>query len=195
MASAQPATDQEGIGFGIRAGLTASNVAVSAQGATVSLTSRIGLSGGGFVEIPIARNVAIQPELLLAMKGANASAPQYDETLALTYLDFPILVRFRFSIPRKDIGPYLYGGPVLGVLLTATGSSTVNGKTTDTNIKNQINSVDIGFAFGGGVQFGRLMADARYTVGFRSVFKQVQSNDIQGSATNRAISVMLGIKF
>ena len=187
-AGAQSGAGKEDVGYGIKLGLSSANVAVSAEGVTPSLTSRIGVTGGGFVEVPIARNVAIQPELLLAMKGATVSASQYDETLALTYLDFPILVRYRFSIPGKDVGPYLYSGPVLGVLLTATGSSTVNGKKTDTNIKNQMNSVDIGLAFGGGVQFGRVLADARYkTVGFRSIFGQVQSNQIQGSRNEQGL--------
>src|ERR1043165_1605098 len=57
--------------FGVRAGLSKSNVYATSSG--LSTSSKNGLSAGVFMAVPVGSFLGIQPELIFIQKGFNGS--------------------------------------------------------------------------------------------------------------------------
>ncbi len=55
--------------FGVKAGITSSNLKFSGVGQNLSFDSKIGFYGGVFAEIGVAENFAVQPEILYSLLG------------------------------------------------------------------------------------------------------------------------------
>lgn len=111
--------------FGIIGGvdfstLTGNNVSNAA--------SRTGFMGGLFLGIRINPSVEVEPEVLYAMKGSDFSGT--DTTVALNYIEIPILVKYSFS---PNGGIYVLAGPAVNFDVSSdvppiptTGGSSVN---------------------------------------------------------------------
>ncbi|UZR99961.1 porin family protein [Chondrinema litorale] len=86
------------IGFGLKIGTNYSNV-YSTEGEEFKSNPKFGLATGFFATIPIYRNLAIQPEILLSQKGFKATGKVFNETYELkrttTYIDVPILLMLK----------------------------------------------------------------------------------------------------
>jgi hypothetical protein len=97
--------------FGIIGGvdfatLTGNNVSNTA--------SRTGFMGGVFLDVAINPSVAVEPEILYAMKGSDFSGT--DTTVALNYIEVPILIKYSLS---ADGGMYLLAGPAVNFDVSA----------------------------------------------------------------------------
>jgi hypothetical protein len=167
----------------------------SDSGVTVSPSTRTAWLVGAFVEIPIAKNIAFQPELMYTEKGADYSAllavagVTGSATMKLSYLDIPLLVRF--DIPTTgSVVPYVYAGPNIGFLLRAKVTAT--GQPHD-DVKSDMNTTEFGIAFGGGVRFGRVLAEVWYTQGLTNVLTDAAAGG--SKATNRVFSILGGVRF
>lgn len=169
---------------------------------SVTLSNRQVLLAGGFFEVPLARHIAIQPEVLFVMKGRRVSINQAgltaDSTAKFTSLDVPVLVRV--DVPtRGAITPYLYAGPNIGFVLTAkavttlSGSVTTPGTSQETDVKDTLKSTEVGVAVGGGVRLGRLLAELRYTRGLTNILADPGSSGVK--VTNHALAVIGGVRF
>jgi hypothetical protein len=183
------------VAIGVKGGLSVANVSIEAEGITVSMSSRTGYIVGGFVEMPIGPNLAVQPEFLLTTKGTSYSYSGYVDDLKLTYLDVPVLVKYKVARKGTNIVPYVFGGPTIGLLLSATETTTYKSTTTDSDVKSAMNSLEVGLTFGGGVQVGKVMVEGRYTVGLTNIVSTEELNGIDGSAKNRALAIMAGVRF
>src|SRR5215211_3888433 len=82
--------------FGITAGM---NSATVAGDDTEDASRRTGLIAGILLVVPIAPNVAIQPEFLYSMKGAKFDDTDVTGTVKIDYAEIPILLRF--DVPRS----------------------------------------------------------------------------------------------
>ncbi len=182
------------VGGGVKVGVNVANVSIREGGTTASQGNREALLAGVFLHIPIVRHVAVQPEVLFDMKGATAPAGFPSQgVVRFTSLDFPVLLRV--DVPSGGaIVPYGYAGPAVEFLLRAKAESTLSGTVREENVKGDMKSAEFSIVAGGGVRFGRFLAEARYTRGLTNVLTDLAS---RGSAklTNHAIALIGGMRF
>jgi hypothetical protein len=78
-------------GKGLKAGIDLSNMHGSAAD---SFKVRVGSQGGGFVNYSFTPDLAVQVELMFAMKGAKSPFASRDEAPKVNYLELPVLLKF-----------------------------------------------------------------------------------------------------
>jgi len=191
------ATASAQVVVGAKGGLNIAGMSLGGDASNLNLSHREVWMAGGFVEIPVARRVAIQPEALYTMKGAEYSAPSPGgaigvATLELSYLDVPVLLRV--DVPTAGtVVPYIYAGPNVGFRLSAKAASTIGSAHQEEDIKSTTTSTEVGIAFGGGVRFGRVVAELRYTQGLTNVVADAASSS--ATAKNHGFQVIAGVRF
>ncbi|TYP75201.1 outer membrane protein with beta-barrel domain [Aquimarina intermedia] len=185
---------EEAVRFGAKAGL---NIASITGDFTDELSSKIGFTLGGVVEIPVSDKFAFQPEVLFSTQGAKYEDSDVgfsdESTVKLSYINIPMMAKFYVAE-----GLSLQAGPQLGILVSAKdeGEYTEQNVTVeyDTDIKDDLSTVDFGLNFGLGYQLeGGLFFDGRYNLGLSNI------NDYEGSDNvnqkNSVIQFAVGYKF
>ena len=139
--------------FGIKGGLNLATLC----GESDVYSNKTGFHLGMLYHIHISQHFAIQPELLYSMQGAKVKNSIFKNNLTLNYVNIPILAQYMF-----DNGFRLETGPQPGILVSA--KQNYNG--TDLNIKDDLNSFDLSWAFGVGfITHKKWGIDARYNLG------------------------------
>jgi len=143
--------------LGIKGGLNMYSIQNDIIDFDQAVSFHLGLLG----HIHLGRQLAIQPELVYSVQGAVAKS---GAKIELTYLNVPVLFQYMF-----DNGFRLQAGPQVGFLLSA--NSKHNGVETD--IKNNIKSVDV--SLGAGVGYvhppSGVGFDIRYNFGLSNINK------------------------
>lgn len=197
--------------FGIKAGLSSSGLqgdAVKSLGSLIDLSNgmittgnRNGYFAGGYVGIPMGKNISIEPGLYytqkgyelrgalnikgLAFLGANAKSQ-----LQSQYLDIPLLLKADFG------GLQLFAGPQFSYLMNANLHSTAgalgfNILNNNTDATGQFNRWDAGVTGGAGYQFTNgLNLSASYDYGLSKIDVNKNLN-----AYNRGVKVGIGFRF
>ena len=149
--------------FGLKGGVNFANIS-DAWGNTSS--TQFNVNAGVFFHMPVARRVAIQPELYYSGQGDQFTGGNDH----LNYLNLPILLKF-----SSRTGLYFETGPQFGFLVSA--NSTYQGVTTD--IKSDIASGDFAWVFGLGfkIPLSPVGIDLRYNAGLSNI------NNAQGDNT------------
>jgi|RhiMetdeSRZDD1v2_1073273.scaffolds.fasta_scaffold01087_30 outer membrane protein with beta-barrel domain len=163
---------------GIKGGLNIADVS--------SMNGDNRLSGhfGFFLNSRLNRNWAIQPELLYSGQGQQFVSAGREYTLALNYLQVPIMFQF---YPAKQV--YLEFGPQVGFMLSAKIKDNENDNKTE--VDNGYKNVDAGLALGFGIQATPMLGFyARYNAGLSDITK----ND-NGDYYNRVGQIGISIKF
>jgi len=167
-----------------------------------SYDMKTGVALGVFAVYKVNDNLSIQPELLYTQKGMEEEwaytgqlydasgnpyswwVPETDSSkweVKLDYIEIPVLVKYSIS-PGGDVCPFVFGGPALGILMSA--------KVDSEDIKKYCNSTDIGLVLGGGVELeSGISIDLRYDMGMTKIFKEGDSK-----SKNTVISLMVGYK-
>ena len=163
-------TFAQGIKVGIKGGVNLSKVVN--KDLTIKPDYKKGFSGGFFASFGLGP-LAFQPEALFTMKGAQLKEELLsvvnNVNINMNYLEIPILAKI--SIPlTKGVRINLLAGPSVALKLSAKSVSEIAGKSVDENIKDMKNT-DFGLAFGGGIKFGALSIEGRYTPGLTSIGK------------------------
>ena len=177
--------------LGIKAGLDMANL----TGDDVSDTSiKMGAVGGAFMCYKVTDLVAIQPEVLFAMKGAKWDSAGYEVNYKINYIEIPVLLKVLLPTEGK-IKPALYAGPAIGILMSSKAS---NGEEVD--MKDETKSTNFslvaGAALGYQLEKGAIFAEARYDVGLATIGKT--EDDVDGeepSIKTSDIMVMVGYAF
>lgn len=117
----------------------------------------IGFHGGAFFSFLLGNNLAIQPEAIFSSQGAKLENAGQKENFKVTYLNVPVLVKFRFNG-----GFYLEAGPQVGFKL----NEDVPNNTIDNFAKNLDLSIDAGLGFHSSSGLG---IGARYSAGISKV--------------------------
>ena len=182
---------QQGVCFGIKAGLNLENIIGLNSGTGVvgvseneSSKMTFGVHAGGLARIGFDDHWALVPEVLYTTGGAKRTVAQTytilgttntshtEGTFSLSYIQVPIFVNYQF-----DNGIFLEAGPYLAFLVGKTVSSTTtdeNGNTT-TSLGSQdqkVNGFDWGVGAGIGYRFcGGLGFNLRYNYGLNHVYK------------------------
>lgn len=136
-----------------------------------------------------AENPDLQYEtgLLYTQAGAKNDALIASTEYQLEYLAIPVGVQYRLSGEERSYW-YARGGLTLAALMSAKSKSTFLGISSETDIKDQVNSFDILPYIGIGSMWAigeshRLGLDLNYTRGLMKVFKDTSSNS-EGLAIN-----------
>jgi hypothetical protein len=161
----------------------------SLSGEDVSgVSPRSGVSGGLFVRTDFNRNFGIQGELNIMLKGAaNDFTVAFNdyETIELNYIQVPILLRAALPV-SDDFVPALYAGPSVSV---SVGNTFTAAEGADNNLFTEdVHHFQYEATVGAGVQYKRLLLDARYDIGLVNAF-------VFSDAKNRFFSVSLGYLF
>lgn len=198
-----PAQDQLEMEKGLMVGINFSNFKGDDSD---SLETKTGVAGGGFVRFNVSPSVAIQPELLYSMKGAEFSELGVNFRLKLTYLEIPVLLRF--TIPTEgNVAPALFAGPSVAFNISSKISADSAGISADVDIDNA-RSVDFGLVLGGAVTVGsgnaKFFIEGRYNLGLTNAYEDVDSPglfdlvDLAGNAPdlkNSGFMIMVGVSF
>jgi len=195
---AQSAVPLPAVRYGLVVGLNSSTMSGDVAKDVLRLT---GLIGGILLNVPVSANFAIQPELLLSMKGARLSDPHASEPYHVVthsgphidYAEIPILLRF--DVPRSGkVKPFFYGGPALSFKVSCEfdaeglGGSFVQSCDEAADGGAEFKSIDYGLVVGGGLAFDR--SNRRFTVSARYNHGLANVAD-PGSAKNRVISLIV----
>ena len=179
--------------FGVIAGVNLANI----RGDGADGDARTGLVVGVTARIPFAANLAFQPELHFSQKGSRFRDEDFSGTLALSYAELPLHLRYEVPV-SGGVRPYLLAGPTLAL---RTGCSVSGGgiSVDCDEIEDFIGSegdgfkrVDFGLSIGGGVDFpiggrtGTVMA--RYGYGLADLADAT-------TAGNRVIQFGVGLRF
>lgn len=156
----------QGVKFGIRGGLTISNLDFD-DVPTMTNKHRNSFYIGFFADLGLSKTISIAPEIQFSPEGAKA------EVLHLDYIQAPILIKFRLSEKIK-----LGVGPQVGLKVH---------KEND-GVKN------FGYSGVGAIEYKlshMIYADVRYIYGISNVF----DDDLMVSAKNTNIQIGVGYRF
>jgi hypothetical protein len=189
-----PAAAQD-IVAGLKGGLNVSTIPdfATAVGETgLDTSSRAVLAIGGFVALPVAPQLDIQPELFYTQKGlrfVGSEAFEGDNTVKLTYIEVPVLAVYRFAADRTRTG-YVLAGPAFGF----NTSAKVDGDAGEVDVDDDVKGTEVSLVFGGGYAFGRLLAEARWTEGLTSLNEQNEFV-LEQEVRNRTFTFLVGVRF
>lgn len=172
----------QSVSFGLRGGINIAKETASASGVSLSTDSKVGLMLGTYLTVMTSEKFGIQPELVYSSFGGSATANGQSATDSFNYLSLPVMLRYNAS---EIIS--IQAGPQLGFLLSATTSSG----SQSINVKDGLNGIDFGGAFGLGFDFGAFNAGARYYLGLSNIAKNVPSGS-DAKLTNSAIQIFVG---
>ena len=174
---------------GVTGGVNLSTLSLSPdQGVTFRRLP--GWAAGIFFGSPPEYGVALQPEVLVSVKGTKDSAtPSLGGSFQLMYLDIPVLFRV-FPLQVGKVRVYEFGGPFFSFLLHTCGKPNSGGACQDAS--QQFTSRDAGFTVGAGLDIERFMVDVRASFGIANTADETLT-DIK--YRTRSISVMGGFRF
>jgi hypothetical protein len=136
---------------GIAFGMTSFSEKASVSGLTVSMDSKMGITGGAMLDISLMDLVSIEPGLFYTMRGFKMEESGVTVTENLSYLTVPVHAKIKFVTPV--VKPYALAGVNLGFLLSAKDKAEGGGQSVDEDIKDSMNVIDLGLDFGLGVEF------------------------------------------
>lgn len=193
----------EKIKIGIKAGLNISSLTFDES--ELESSKKTGFTAGVMAEILLAKNFAIQPELLYSQQGmkfsysdAEVSNSHYKSTVNLNYLNIPVMLKYYVAK-----GFSVQAGPQIGILLKANNNYQDNflgyENREDFNLKEYSNGIDTSVNFGLGYQFkDKFYADARYNLSYSDIFKEANPTGnyiINTDMKNRVFQITIGYFF
>ncbi|KIO53450.1 porin family protein [Flavobacterium hibernum] len=187
--------------LGVKAGLNISSLTFDES--ELSSSSKTGFTAGVMVEIPLAKNFSLQPELLYSQQGTKTSFFDQDVTnsnfkgrIELNYLNIPLMLKY-YVIKGLSI----QAGPQIGLLLKANSKYQDNflgyENQESFNLKKYSNGIDTSINFGLGYQFkDKFYTDFRYNISYSNVFKDGDANYfINHDMKNRVFQITIGYFF
>ncbi|MDD4310449.1 MAG: porin family protein [Candidatus Cloacimonetes bacterium] len=149
---------------------------------------------GALMQLPLANNIIIQPELMYSIKGYKTPNNEYFKGMSYHYVQIPILCKYSVEIPDIKIQPYL--GPNVGFLFIAWQETKNKNDFWDWTLEDDYfsyardyrNSLEIGLSVGAdAVIMNNIMVGLRYELGLTNTFKKEYGNE-----KNRVIMLNLG---
>ena len=189
--------EQPGLtGFGIIGGMIFSKLSLGDGNALDNAKNRTAFTGGAFFTLELGSILAIQPEVLLTMKGTRASNPTQnfttgDLTLSMDYIEIPLLLKAYIPVKNPNLRPNLFAGPAIAFLINCrVGEDVISGTRDCANGGPTIKDTDTSIMFGAGLDFMQnFTAQVRFDMGLQDVDEE------QGTAKNKSIMLMIGYFF
>ena len=136
-----------------------------------------GFNAGLLGHIHLAKQLALQPEVVFSAQGAKYTVAGVDTKLKLVYVNIPILLQYMF-----DNGFRLEAGPQLGILASAKS----NTRDVNTDFKSSLETVEFGVT--AGISYVRPSTgfgiDVRYNLGLSNINKNAEV-----TSTNRGVQI------
>ena len=184
---------------GLKAGLASSTMSISGDdGFMPDLKSVTEFMIGGYLTLPVAGNLSIQPEALYIQKGAkyieSFGGEDIEASMRIDYIEIPVLARLEFP-SAGALTPIVYAGPYAAFKVSAKNKISAPGYSQEETLEG-VKSTDFGLAFGGGLEFELgsmvLMLEARYHLGLSAT----NDSDEDGvSLRNRTLEAGIGLGF
>jgi hypothetical protein len=180
----------QGLTTGVKGGVNFAEVVFEGPDSSLSLDWRVSGVVGGFVRFPMLSWLDLQPEALYSMKGGKREEGGIESKVLIDYLEVPVLGR----IPLGGSGTryFAVAGPYFGVRLRAKAKAEFSGSTEELDISEDVERFHIGAVVGGGVEFGTIILDGRYSFGFSDIDSDT-SDEVK--TRNRVVSVTVGFRF
>lgn len=181
--------------FGIKGGATYADAAFIDQFTSKALLRKV---GGGFVTLPLSERATVQLEALYIERGFSTSGLHQDgSSTRMSYLDFPILLRFRPTPNAGRVRPILLGGAYWGheVACRLEGGVAQFEESNSCEGRFQRRGVaDVGLIVGAALEVTTADAwfvtlEARYHYGVRNLHWDPASDGAQA----RNLSAMAGV--
>jgi hypothetical protein len=174
-------------------GLNVSTVTLKTNGAKSVPEKPVGIHFGGYCKIPLTRNFAFQPALLLSAKGSNYTIDSVDYSLSPIYVEVPLIAMYSFGSDAIKIS--FFGGPYFAC--GAGGYKIEQGGELNTisygsGKNNDLKRFDIGLNFGAGLQIGGLLISAQYGKGISNVSPETP---IYSEMKNKVIGISISSLF
>lgn len=176
------------------------------------ITSLFRFGAGIVLDVTLSKHLHARIEPMYLQKGGKIEegsdpANQPEGLIKSSSIEFPILVQYTFG---DKIQPYLIAGPSVGFNLNSELSFDLTGLEFIGDLSESTAPVDLGFAFGGGIQLPvnmvKLFLEVKYTYGLINQQENGTVKLISGSYefdmdlnkdedkfTNRGLQIMLGI--
>ncbi len=150
------------VSLGVEAGINLANLANQYEGETVSGQIKVGFNGGLFANIPVSRNLSIQPGVKYSLKGSQytrntdsagstllggISHYESKNKLSLHYVEIPVNFVYTFGKEGSPSKFFVGAGPYVSFLVNAQEryklkETLSNGQTADD--VNGIANLEIG---------------------------------------------------
>jgi hypothetical protein len=193
---AAPAKAATTFNFGLKAGVSFSNVAWSDDDGSEKTLVRP--TFGAFALVNLTPSLAIQPEINYLVTGEWWSYDGGKDIEEFTYLHIPILLKARLMKEGKII-PFAVAGPAIGFLLSA--------KEMDEDVKAFFKSTDFGLDFGVGAETAlgdklKGVIDLRFYLGLTNAYSApaimitaLPMAPMDFTMHNRALTLTFGLVF
>jgi hypothetical protein len=160
------------ISYGVKGGLNVANIG----GEDIEDNkAKLGFHLGGFVNVPVAEKISIQPELVYSLQGVKFDG---DARYNLSYLNIPVIARY-----TTQSGFFGETGPQLGFLMSAKAKE--DGESS--NVKDFFKKTDFSWAFGVGyLTQSNVGVSARFNLGLSKL-----DEDGEAKIFNRVFQVGL----
>lgn len=188
--------------LGARAGLGFANLSFNPDVTSgVTKSSRTGFQFGAMAELSFSAMIAIQAEpMFVTGAGCQLSGAGGKDTYELSFLEIPVLVKFKVPITKSELTPYFFAGPNLVFVMSSKDLLELNNTPSkETNNSDLTSSVVFAIDFGAGAGFKvapliTVMMDVRYSLGLSNLL-----ND-KGGAANQSIKtngfqIVAGVMF
>lgn len=164
----------QNVNIGIKGGLNIYNINNSNG---VKYDNLLGFNLGLIGHIHLAKQLALQPELVYSAQGAKFTSSGVESKIQLGYINVPLLLQYMF-----DNGFRLQAGPQVGFLVNAK----IKKPNSTIDVKDSYKKVDVGLGAGIGyvnpaTNFG---IDARYNLGLSNI-----NENTSAKSTNRGFQV------
>lgn len=199
--SATVMAQTEKVKLGVKAGLNLSSL--SFDESELNSSNKTGFTAGIMVEVPLAKNFSLQPELLYSQQGTKSSFSDsdvtnshYKSTIDLNYLNIPVMLKY-YVIKGLSV----QAGPQIGILLKANNKYQDNflgyENQESFDLKDYATGIDTSVSFGLGYQFkDKFYTDARYNLSYSNVFKEGDAGHfINNDMKNRVFQITVGYFF
>jgi len=162
---------------------------------------------GAIIEYSLSKNLSIQFNPAYNVKGTKFEGTEVENFIGLIdfkvtekfeYLSFPLLAKFRIEAGQSR--PYVFIGPEPAYLLAAEmkieAAAMVGVKFDSTlNMKDDLQSLDMGFDAGIGIEFPVSSFNAFFEVSYGFGFINVNKIEGEEDIKNRSIYLNAGVLF
>ena len=177
--------------YGFKGGLNFSNLYTDKVDDNNVLT---GFNAGLYAKFPIAKGIAIQPEISYTTKGAelvyNNAFVKGTAKFNVNYIEVPVLLVMNITDNFN-----VHVGPYAAYMVSGKTSNDSNLMSTQRDLDtDDFNKFDAGLAGGLGIDLDAVNFGVRYNYGLTKIDKQSNTNFISSDAKNSVLSVYVGLR-
>jgi hypothetical protein len=155
---------------------------------------RAGFAVGAFATVGLIKNLALEPQVVYAMKGSKVVDGTDNINLKSAYIEIPLLLKARFPSTSGNISPHFYLGPQVGFRVSCKFSDTNTSGTDTSDCKNDpdftTKQEDFNLVMGAGLDIGRALVDFRYDMGVSRIQAPTVSDALD--IKNRTFYLLVG---